>query len=50
MITQKYGKDFWENFSQNTTFEVGTQRNLNHYYADKDTFELVDSIANFLGE
>uniref|UniRef100_A0AC34RQD6 Heme NO-binding domain-containing protein n=1 Tax=Panagrolaimus sp. JU765 TaxID=591449 RepID=A0AC34RQD6_9BILA len=48
MISQKYGKEFWMSVLKEMKFEKGTERHLNQYYSDKDTFALVDTIAGLL--
>ncbi|TMS35786.1 hypothetical protein L596_003109 [Steinernema carpocapsae] len=45
LMLRKYGEEFWMSVLERAGFESGKENIANHYYADSDTYVLVDSVS-----
>ncbi|GMR37180.1 hypothetical protein PMAYCL1PPCAC_07375, partial [Pristionchus mayeri] len=45
LMIRKYGEEFWQKVLARAGFEAGKENIVNHYYADSDTYLLVDAVS-----
>ncbi|KAI6206113.1 Guanylate cyclase [Aphelenchoides besseyi] len=49
LITRKYGRDVWLRIIEISNVEDGTEREINKYYRDDETYRLATTIGSVLG-